>query len=492
MGLGKLLLTSSSKKNIITAEETAITCFFKKVANLENNISNETIPQFFKSTPTFGRRVTVNLSKHGDMISNMTLFIELPELPKSKHTVLPSGVKKIAWVKKTALALIKYIDLEIGGKIINRHYNDWLNINYEFNSNTDSFYNMIADNIDIVNTFTNGKKSYKLYLPLQFFFNTNENLAFPILSIQKQDIKIHIEFNSFENCIRENPSHYIQINENICLFKENELIRQNVDGNLAIGKFSYFDVNNKRVYYEKIYNDFIIPSSNNNKYKINGDDTKYIVSLKLSSPLVKDEPYIYNNTPTIKDAYILVNYIYLSNNERWFFLNKKLSYIIPLVNTVLEKNLININNNYKLTLSQPTKLLVWRVMLNSNIDIKDYFNFSSSPILDNNEPLVLTNKLFINSLKICNIDNYEFYSYLQNYMNKFFNSKFIYQYPFGLNVNDSEEKGSLNFSKIDDVYLQVNLNKIVNYQNSFNIKAYSIYYNIYEINHGTSAFKFQF
>ena len=54
--------------------------------------------------------------------------------------------------------MIKYIDLEIGGKIINRHYNDWLNINYEFNSNSRSFYNMIASDIDVVNTFTNGKK----------------------------------------------------------------------------------------------------------------------------------------------------------------------------------------------------------------------------------------------------------------------------------------------------------------------------------------------
>lgn len=492
MGLGKLLLISSGEENIITSKNTNITFFFKKIASVDNNISNETLPQFFKSTPTFGRRVTVNLSKHGDMISNMTLHIELPELPKSKHTVLPSGVKKIAWVKKTALAMIKYIDLEIGGKIINRHYNDWLNINYEFNSNSRSFYNMIANDIDVVNTFTNGKESYKLYLPLNFFFSIDENFAFPILAIQKQDIKIHIEFNSFENCIRENPSHYIQINENICLFKENEVIRQNVDGNLVIGKFTYFDINTKRVYYEKVYNNFIIPSSSNNKYKIIGDDTKFFVTLKLSSPLVKDESYIYNNTPSIKDAYLLVNYIYISNNERWYFLNNKLSYIIPLVNTVLEKNLINITNNYKLTLSQPTKLLLWRVMLNSNIEVKDYFNFSSSPVLENDEPLVLTNKLFANSLKMCEIDNYEFYSYLQNYMNKFFNSKYIYQYPFSLKVNESEEYGSLNFSKIDDAYLQLNLNKIVNYQNSFNIKAYSIYYNIYEINHGTSAFKFQF
>lgn len=492
MGLGKLLLESSGKNSIITTEDVNITFFYKKVTNMDSYISTETIPQYFKSTPTFGRRVTVNLSKQGDMIKDITLFIELPELPTSKHTILPSGIKKIAWVKKIALAMIKYIDLEIGGRIINRHYNDWLNIEYEFYSNQKGFYYMIGDDIDIINTFTNGKESFKLYLPLKFFFNIEPDMAFPILSIQKQDIKIHIEFNSFNNCIRESPSHYFEINENICLFKKDELIRQNVDGKLAIGRFVFFDVNNKRVYYEKIYNDFAVPTSINNKYKVIGDNTLYSVSIKLSSPIVKDETYIYNNIPSIKDSYLLVNYLYLGNNERWYFQNNKLRYIVPLVNTVLEKNLININNNYKLTLSQPTKLLVWRVMLNSNIDVKDYFNFSSYPILENDEPLVLTNKLFINSLNVCEVDNYEFYSYLQNYLNNFNNSKFIYQYPFGLKVKENKEYGSLNFSKIDDAYLQLNLNKIVNYQNSFNIKAYSIYYNIYEISNGTSAFKFMF
>ena len=111
MRLGELLLISSGIDSIIVSKNTKITFFFKKIASVESNISNETLPQFFKSTPSFGRRVTVNLSKHGDMISNMTLYIELPEIPKSKHTILPSGVKKIAWVKKTALAMIKYIDL---------------------------------------------------------------------------------------------------------------------------------------------------------------------------------------------------------------------------------------------------------------------------------------------------------------------------------------------------------------------------------------------
>ena len=46
MGLGKLLLISSGEENIITSKDTGITFFFKKVASVDNNIFNETLPQF--------------------------------------------------------------------------------------------------------------------------------------------------------------------------------------------------------------------------------------------------------------------------------------------------------------------------------------------------------------------------------------------------------------------------------------------------------------
>jgi hypothetical protein len=489
MGLGKLLLVSYGKENIILSQNPDIT-FFKKVYIKNIYISNEYLPQYFKSTPTFDRRVTVKLSKQGDMVSDITLYIELPDLPESNHSSLPSGIKKIAWVKKIAVAMIKYIDLEIGGRIISRHYSDWINIQGEFITTQEGFAIAIGNDVDIINNFTNGKQSYSLYLPLTFFFNIDKNLAFPLVSIPKQDIKIHIEFNSFNNCILEQPSHYFETDKNICLFEKGEIIRQNVDGNIALGKFVYFDVNTKRVYYEKLYNTFTIPINTNTKYKITGDNTNFSISPKINTSIYTDESYIYNNTPIIKDAYLLVNYIYLNNNEIWWFMNNTIKYIVPLVNNILEKELINLNSNYRLNLIHPTKLLIWRVMLKSNIEIKDYFNYSSYPILENEEPLVLKNKLIINSVPRCEIDNFEYYSYLQNYINTFVNSKYIYQFSFGLYPNKTDEYGSLNFSKIDDAYIQLNLNKIINSQTPFNIKAYSVYYNVFEIKDGHGAMKY--
>ena len=107
----------------------------------------------------------------GDLINNISLYVELQEIPPSNHSILPSGVKKFSWINKIGLGLIKYIDIEIDGIMIERQYNDYLNILYETNSYDFSDINtLIGDNIKVLRDFTNGKQSYKLHIPLKFFF----------------------------------------------------------------------------------------------------------------------------------------------------------------------------------------------------------------------------------------------------------------------------------------------------------------------------------
>jgi hypothetical protein len=63
MGIGLLLLVSVGKENIYLSSQPEIT-FFKMAYKRYTNFSIESIAQYFKSSPDFGRRVTVNLSKN--------------------------------------------------------------------------------------------------------------------------------------------------------------------------------------------------------------------------------------------------------------------------------------------------------------------------------------------------------------------------------------------------------------------------------------------
>ena len=96
--------------------------------------------------------------------------------------------------------------------------------------------------LEILKSFTNGKESYTLQVPLNFWFCQDTGLSLPLIALTHNDVKIHVEFSAFNKCYIESPSHYIKLKNNFCLFKENELIRQDVNGIVSVGQFIYFDV----------------------------------------------------------------------------------------------------------------------------------------------------------------------------------------------------------------------------------------------------------
>ncbi len=492
MGLGLLLLASSGTENDYFNVSPTIT-FFKKVYKKYTSISNEILPQYFRSSPNFGRRLSTKIAKNSDMIKEISIYFELPDIPPSQHSTLPDNIKTIAWTDKIAFAMIRYIDIEIGGVLISRHYGDWLNIVYETTkSNEEGWDKNIGRNVKVLTDYTNGKTSYKLHIPLNFFFNDNNDIGFPLIAISKQDIEIHVELNDFDQCIKESPTHYFEIDSYVCLFTKDEIIKQNVDGVKSAGKFVYFDVYTRRVYYNKLYNDFLINSSVNAKYNIVGDTSGFSVQPTINSIIVSDENYFPSAYPALKDAFILVNYIYLESDERLYFENTELQYVVPLVSNVLEKDITSINSNYSLKLVNPHKVLYWRAQLNSNKLINDIFNYSSYPItdIDKVEPLIQSNKLLINSIARTEIYNNEFYERIQPYMAKSYSTSNIHMFSFGFNPLSYEPQGTMNFSKVDDAVIQMSLNKLVNYNYSINVKAYGVYYNILVIKNGNSSMKF--
>jgi hypothetical protein len=490
MTLGLLLLASVGKENIYFNIDPNIT-FFKTVFKKYVNTSYEILPQYFRSSPNFGRRLSAKIAKNSDLIKDITLYFELPDIPLSNHSTLPSGIKKFAWANKIALAMIRYIDVEIGGVLFSRHYGDWLNIEYETQHSDDTGWEQnIGANVKILIDYSNGKPSYKLYIPLSFFFNMNVDVGLPIGAITKQDIEIHVELNDFSQCYKESPTNYFQIDNYIALYQKNELIIQNVDGIKSAGEFIYFDINTKRVYYNKLYGDFLVPATINSKYNIIGQTSGFYTLPSINSIIVTDENYFPYETPALKDAYILVNYIYLEAEERWYFLNNELEYVVPLVSTVLEKDIKSLNSNYILKLTNPHKALFWRAQLDSNLNINDVFNYTSLPLTTLPEPLIQNNKLLINSIARNEIYNSEYYNYLQTYINKVYSNDGIYMFSFGFNPMEYKPQGTMNFSMVDDSTLVLGLNKIVNYNNSINVRAYGLYYNVLVIKNGNCSFKY--
>ena len=305
------------------------------------------------------------------------------------------------------------------------------------------------------------------------------------------DVKIHVEFSNFNKCFIESPTHYVNVKNYFCLFKDGEIIQQDINGNIALGRFVYFDVVERRVYYDKISNDFIVPTINSTRYNILGRDSKFEVSIQNNSSITRDESYFPYNYPSIEASYLLANYVYLDNKERWEFTHRDLEYLIPLIDNIPEKKVYSTNVSYKIDLiNNPTKIIYWRGQLLSNYESNDIFNYTTSPIQENGN---LINKvaIVINSVNRESDTDHKFYRQLQIFKNRLSSAQDgIMLYSFSLYPNEYQPSGTLNFGQVDDAYLQLTLNKIVNYQQPMLIRAYAVHMNVFRVINGLSSLVF--
>jgi hypothetical protein len=345
--------------------------------------------------------------------------------------------------------------------------------------------NMLG-NVELLTDFSNGKNNYSLYIPLNFWFCLDSGIALPIVAMIHNDIKIHVQFNDFNKCYLQSPTNYINTVEPFSLFKENEIIRQTIAGNTTIGRFIYFDSLNNNLYYIKIKDSFQIPSTSGDKnYAITGDESGFVQNLNSTSLVVSDEDYFIYNTPAIKASYLLVNYIYLDNSERFLFMNNEHEYLVPVVQNIQEQTFYTTNISYKIPFVNPIKIIFWRTQLTANYNSNDLFNYTLNPISTNISRIIDKEYVVLNSVNRIELSKPEYYTNIQIYQNKFTSPpEGIHMYSFCINPMDYQPSGTMNFSKIDDAYLQISFNKLINYQNPVVIKAYGIQLNIFRVLNG--------
>jgi hypothetical protein len=109
---------------------------------------------------------------------------------------------KFAWVNKVGHAILDVLELHIGGQKIDRQFGDWLNIWHELSGDidTDVSYDKLIGDVPILTTFDREiKPSYKLKVPLQFWFNKFSGLAIPLVALEYHDVRLEIKFRKIED-----------------------------------------------------------------------------------------------------------------------------------------------------------------------------------------------------------------------------------------------------------------------------------------------------
>ena len=197
MGGGLMQLVAYGAQDVYLSGNPQIT-FFKVVYRRHTNFSVEPVQQTWNGAADFGRTVTCNINRNGDLITNMYVVVKLP------NRAAAVGGVEWGFVNRLGHALISNVKIEIGGSKIDEHYGDWLNIWYELTHKVgqeNGYAKMIGDVPELTTLTNKAVDQYQLYIPLQFWFNRNNGLALPLIALQYHDVRITLVFRDFNDCI---------------------------------------------------------------------------------------------------------------------------------------------------------------------------------------------------------------------------------------------------------------------------------------------------
>lgn len=199
MGGGLLQLVAYGAQDVYLTGNPQIT-FFKVVYRRHTNFAIEAIEQTPTGNNALGSRVSVQITRNGDLIHRVYFNGSL----HNKHASLP-----IPLVPNFGQKLLKTIELEIGGQRIDKHYSEWLYIWNELTlppGKKEGYYTMVGADMYNRSIQLNSGKSYELYVPLEFWFCRNVGLALPLIALQYHEVKLKIEFEVKDKCVASGTS----------------------------------------------------------------------------------------------------------------------------------------------------------------------------------------------------------------------------------------------------------------------------------------------
>ena len=495
MAGGLMILVAYGIENVYLTDDPQIT-FFKLVYRRHTNFSIEPIPQYFNVEANFSNRVSTIISKNGDLINRIYVVIQLPII-----TNLPPDIV-MRWIQNIGYILIKTVEIEIGGNIIDKHYSDWLYIWNELNkTNNQRGIDKMIGNVDSLINFSNSKDTYTLYVPLEFWFCKNVSQSLPIIALEHSEIKINIEFEDIEKCIITGPTHYIYLTDSICLFIEFELIQIGSENSFI--QFINFDNSTLKMGYIKCDPNAILK----NQTILTGTKSAYITT--IYDPTTKIYPTITTNNEilnltksniafrniynlSLSNAYLLIDYIYLDNMERIKFARSNHEYLIDILQFDNNKIIFNTTNKIKYGYTQSTKELIIQAQnqyMNNNY-YTDPFNYTTS--FNKNIAKSLIKKILIKLNGFNRELDYDknFYTYIQSLQHhKSTPPMGIFIYSFALYPSNNQPSGTCNLSKIDDFSIDITVEPI-SYNKPANVKVYALSYNILQIINGIAKLLF--
>ena len=167
MGGGLMQLVAYGAQDIYLTGNPQIT-FFKVVYRRHTNFAVESIEQTHNGSVSAGSKISVTVSRNGDLLSAVWLAMTGPDTIEKGH------------------AAIDNVEVEVGGQVIDKQYGHWMHVWTDLTHGVDKAALLKAC----------GDAPGKSMVPLQFWFCRNPGLALPLIALQYHEVKLNVTFSS--------------------------------------------------------------------------------------------------------------------------------------------------------------------------------------------------------------------------------------------------------------------------------------------------------
>lgn len=188
--------------------------FFKTVYSRYTNFSVESIDNEVSGIPEPNQIISIPIQKKGDLLSKLYLEIELEETVSAFVEQISGGDASVQG--RLGYQLIDYIDLEIGGQLIERMTGTFIDIYNQLTHTNADFIklNRLVNgslgqgNNTFVTGISNNNGTHTLYsrvlIPIPFWFTKESGLALPLVALKYHNVNLKIKFRPKTDLINAN------------------------------------------------------------------------------------------------------------------------------------------------------------------------------------------------------------------------------------------------------------------------------------------------
>jgi len=265
--------------------------FWKGLFKRHTNFAMEPFRINFNGGSQWGTKQTAIVARHADLMYSSYIEVTLPRIDSTTTAYLYNNDQGAL-----GFNLLKYVELDIGGQIIDRQYAEFMYL-WSILSNdttklekTKSMLSGVCESAGGSSALRNGvgcgttgrqRIPNVIYIPLNFFFCKTPGAALPLIALQYHEVKINLYWN---------------------------------DPEFIAGNF-------------------------NNPASGGGSGTTYL--------------------PQISSAALYIDYIFLDTEERRRMAQASHEYLIEQLQYNEDKGIVASNNRIDLTFNHPVKELVW-------------------------------------------------------------------------------------------------------------------------------------